>query len=116
LAYVFRWSVLTPNDRSVYFKTPVFCIAAPTNDAIAEEFVESILSKKIQSHLNSVGRWEQIRYRFLGLGIWRKVVIADFGKPEIVSIKRKKLYRLDQEANKCVVELINFFIPRFMEW
>lgn len=115
LAYIFQWSVMTPNDRTVHFKTPVFCIAAPTSDAVAKEFVESILSKRIQSHLNNAGRWERIRYRFLGRGIWRKVVIADFGKPGMVSIKRKKLYRLDQKANKSVVEILHCFVPRFME-
>lgn len=53
LAYVFRWSVLTPDDRSIHFRTPVYCIAAPTNDAVAKEFVETILSKR-SSHISKM--------------------------------------------------------------
>ena len=115
LAYVFRWSIITPDDGSIHFETPVYCIAAPTSDTVAKEFVESILSKKIQSHLNSAGRWERIGYRFLGLGELRKVVIADFGTPEIVSMKGQTLYRLDGKAKDCAVSILNCFTPRFLK-
>jgi hypothetical protein len=130
LAYLFRWSVLIPDERSIHFRTPVYCIAAPTNGASAKEFVDTVLSEKIQSHLSSAGRWERIRYRFLGKGIMRKVVFVDFGRPEIVSMKGQKqknkkkpqtppqitVYRFDQGAEKPMVETLDCLIPRFMEW
>jgi hypothetical protein len=121
LAYAFKWNILTPDDRSIHVKTPIYCIAAPTKETVANEFIEIVLAKMIQSHLKAAGQWETIRYTVLGRGIWRKVVIADFGTPEIVSIKGRKgqkgqkVYRLDKETNKPDVVVVSCLVPRFIE-
>lgn len=115
LGYVFRWSVLPSDDYSINLKTSVFCIAAPTNQAAAREFIGDILDESIKSHLKNVGRWERIRYSFLGQGTLRKVIFADFGTPDVQYVKRKKVFRLDMKAEEPVFESVNVLVPRFMQ-
>lgn len=112
-SYRLEWALFTPDDPALHFTTSFYCIEGSDPITAMTQF-NRLANKRLNKYLSSAGAWERFRFRVLGRGEKRFVVMVQYGEGEVLDVHGNPLHNFTDAP--CTASLLTFLLPRSMPW